>query len=395
MKTTLVLCALFSPLALFPRVRAVFQDSKEPKALERVAPIPAEEEESDNPLERVFRKDFDREEWIERLTETDLEARERTYIDLVRRAKIDPLARAFLEELAQDSARPELAWTARLALREIGRPTFSFPGVLPDDLGGFGLDGRMEEMLRQLWQEHPSFPFSPPQRPRLRLQVPPSPSPPGSGSSERSVQVQETPEGAKIVITETVDGKESTREFEGQSLEEILEQNPELSEELHFSVIPDGFRLHWQHQDRWQGLLAPFEYGDEGRRLPEAFFERHGLFDRSELDRFFAPTEKSRAFRTDVLGVVIDSAISKDRAAELGAQSGLIVQSVSPGTIAALLGIRSGDVLLEVNGKPLARAQDITNELETRAEDGSLTVVWIDDLGQRNTKTWTPESAAK
>ncbi len=393
MKTTLALCALLSPLGLFPIVRAVSQASQEPKPLVKVAPIPAEEEQSEDPLERVFRKDFDREEWIERLTDADLEARERTYVDLVRRARIDPLARAVLEELAQDATRAELAWTARLALRELGRA--NFPGFLPDDLGGFGLDGRMEEMLKQLWQERPSFPFSPPQRPRLRLQVPSAPSSPGSSSSERSVQVQQTPEGAKIVITETIDGKESTREYEGKNLEEILEQHPELSDELHVSAIPDGFRLQWNKEDPWQGLLAPFEYGDEGRRLPQAFLERHGLFDPSELDRFFAPTEKSRALRTDVLGVVIASAISQDRAQELGVPSGLVVQSVSQGTIAALLGIRAGDLLLEVNGKPLARAQDITNELEARAEDGSLTVVWIDDLGQRNTKTWTPDSAAK
>ncbi len=383
MKAPLISIVLAAPVA----VPGFSQSSPEQEPLVRVQPIPAQERASDDD---VFSKEFDPDVWLERLTKADLDAREKSYADLLRRARIDPGARAFLEKLSKDETKSELAWTARLALRELGHAQFPLFGFMRD---GLGMEDPMQRMLQEFLEETPSLPYAFPRH--LRKNITPLVPPPGASSSERSVQVQQTAEGAKIVITATIDGKESRREFEGKDLEQILEQNPELSEELHLSVqgIPDGFRFQWKDGTPWQELLDPFQYGDVREQISRLFSEKGGAFsDPRELDPLFAPTQKSQALRTDVLGVVVSS-LPPGRAKDLGVPSGLMVQSVGRGSIAALLHIRAGDVLVELNGRPLSRAQDITEELAARPKDGALSVVWIDEMGQRNSKTWRPEGS--
>ena len=212
------------------RTEGKSQDEK-PEGLVRVAPVPVQEEETDDPFDRIFRKTFSREQWAEWLAVPDLDVREQYYTDLLRRARIDPVARAFVEKLAQDEARPDLAWTARLALRELGRADFPFLGLAPDR---FGLDRTLEDVLTELGGSSLLELFA---RPRHRMRILPHLTPPGASSS--SMSFEQGPDGAKIVITEIVDGEDSTREYTGESLEEILRDNPELSED-----VEGGLRFH-------------------------------------------------------------------------------------------------------------------------------------------------------
>jgi hypothetical protein len=330
-----------------------------PRPLERIEPAPAGESES---LKAGLR-DFDEASWVARLSTADLEARERSFGAVVRRAAADPAARGFLERSAADGTRPELAWTARLALRELEHNGSPFPWMQD----GPDLEQSLRRMLEEARRGLAPQPGGPPFDLRNLRILPLVPSV-GASVQGRNVQVQQSAEGAKVVITETIDGKENKREYQGKDLQQILADHPELAAELHLSVVggPDGFRLQWQEEPSWSG---------------------QGI-----QDPFASPSRKSEALRTDVLGVVV-SAVSAPRAQELGISSGLLVHSVNRGTIASLLQVRSGDVLLEVNGRTLARAQDITEALALRSADGALTVVWIDGLGQRVERTWRPEGS--
>src|SRR6185436_15808937 len=140
-------CALSLPsLALFqdaPPAAPAPQGS-----LRRLDPSQSHEQD----LKDAFTRDFDRQRWEERLTQSDLDQRERSLDALLKRARIDPVARAFLEELAKSPKGGELAWTARLALRQLGRANFPWQGFQPgaDPLGS---SQRMQEWMEQLFEQ--------------------------------------------------------------------------------------------------------------------------------------------------------------------------------------------------------------------------------------------------
>ncbi len=355
--------------------------AQEPEApqLRRVDPAPAEPRS--DPLARVFSRQFDREEWKALLATPDLDQREKNLDDLLRRARIDPLTRVFLEELVRDADHPELAWTARLALRELGPARFPLRGGLPGD--PFQLHERFEDMFRELWADQGGMGFfvRPPRNPSAPLSTP--------GSSSRSVQVQQDPGGARVVITENVDGQEKTRTYEGASLDEILQENPDLARELESSGVSLGeskgdLDLRFRLGSPWRGW-GPFG-------------ERDGAYpgDPGAERRPVAPQEKSQPLRSDVLGVVAKP-LAPERARELGLEVGqaLQVRTAYEGTYAHLLGVRAGDVLLELNGVVLRTEEDISRVMRSRAADDELTLVWIDGLGQRHTKSWSPPGKSR
>jgi hypothetical protein len=55
------------------------------------------------------------------------------------------------------------------------------------------------------------------------------------------------------------------------------------------------------------------------------------------------------------------------------------------------MGLQRGNVLIELNGRPLKHRDDITEELKKRGTDGALEAVVIDGWGQRRTHTWKPD----
>lgn len=357
----------------------------EPGSLEKVEPVPS----TGRPEARLFGKEFDREEWRGLLGTSDLDLRERHFEDLLRRARIDPLARQFLEELARDTSATELAWTARLALRELG-PMRPLARMLPGH--PLQMNPQLEEMLREFWTDPDGMTFflHPPSGGRV-------PNLQGAGGSSRSVSVHQTPEGARIVVTEDVDGQKKERVYEGASIDQILQSTPDLAKELEELGVALGdasgnVDLRFDLSGgAWKDLLRPFEYGEKPEELFQRFFSDQGAFQRS-----FSPQSQSRPVRTDVLGVK-PLPLTPEHAAELALEPGvgLYVVSTYPGTIAHLLGVRSGHVLLELNDQPLRTDADITTVMRARAPEGELTLLWIDELGQRQTKTWRPPAPAQ
>ncbi|NOT32357.1 MAG: hypothetical protein HOP15_18075 [Planctomycetes bacterium] len=328
----------WAPLALSFLGHGAAQES--PRALRRVEPARGVRDEAVD-LKRLFSKEFQRAEWLVRLADTDLDARERSFDLLLKRARLDPLARVFLEELARDPQGGEPGWTARLALRQLGRASFPLHFVL-SGADPFGPGRRTQQLLEELFAQGGQG-FAP------RVSTPNVPA--LSESAGRSVHIEQSERGARIQISASRAGQEAARAYEGESLQAILRQHPELEADL------AGLRLR-----------------------PEPGFG---------LDPGRAPESRSRPIITDRLGVIVRP-LDPARAVEQGLERGLMVERTYPETYAQLLGVGAGSILLELDGAPLREVADIERALRTRTADGPLRLIWLDELGQRQDKTWRP-----
>lgn len=308
----------------------------------------------------------ERAEWARRLSDPDLDRRLLAYAEFAEQARRDPTALAALEAWAADQDRSELAWTARLLLREVsaGTPQAPVPvpwpfGTPPGPPGGRGqgapedflddsfgrffegarpglgfrdlhmhfgdpfaeLEGRLRELERSLG------------RGRGPGATPTPPSPPGTGglplgpgTSARSVEVEIQPDGTRVRIRETRDGEERVEEYRADSLAELLDQHPELGADL--------------------GGLSP--------RRPEA-------------PR--APVQRARG----LLGIQY-TALAPERGRELQLEPGvgLEIHAVVPGSLAEELGLAPGEILVELEGRLLYGAEDVRAVLAGRAPDAGL-----------------------
>ncbi len=316
---------------------------------------------------------FDAEAWRERLGAADLDAREAAFAELVELARHDGAARAWID--AARAGADEIAWSARLAWRELEalRPRSPF-----DVWGGTHDLDEFERMVEEFTQRmapgwnHRLDPFVVP-FPGLQKSTPiPQGIAPGQSQSSKQVEVQGGSEGWTIRIQETIDGQDSVREFQGKTLEEILEANPELRGEVGVSgaLLEPGFSLRIGSQ-----AGEPFDF--------DSLFGSLGVRP-SPLAAPFGGPEPTPMLRTDLLGI-----LARPATAEEGGE-GLYVRSTVPGTIAQLLGIAGGDIVLEVNGKELASVEDVTAALAERGPDGRVEAVWKDASGRRRTGTWRP-----
>ncbi len=306
---------------------------------------------------------FDAHAWKQALGESDLDRRQASYDELLDIARRDPAARAALDEWA--GGHDELAWTSRLALRELSRTPSSSRSLQPfDPFAGEGLDslfempfdarafdhrqlfGDIEKRLDELFGRLPSAGAAPL-----------SPSP-GASSHGQSFQLESTPDGVKVRVEEEKDGRTETREYEAKDMDELLELYPELRD--HIGTDPFG---------------APDLRAD----LDELRERLHSL--RRPWQDPVAPATP-RQVPTDVLGVYV--AAVEDQG------GGLRVDRIEPGTIAKAMGIQRGDVLLEINGIPLASAEDVSHALKQRQPDQELAVKLRDRQGSERTLTWKP-----
>ncbi|MEM7518778.1 MAG: PDZ domain-containing protein, partial [Planctomycetota bacterium] len=71
---------------------------------------------------------------------------------------------------------------------------------------------------------------------------------------------------------------------------------------------------------------------------------------------------------------------------------GLWVEGIEPGTLAAEAGVKRGDLLVEIDGKPIFEGQDVSDALAERGEFDELRLLVIGRRGDRRELIWQPPS---
>jgi len=314
----------------------------------------------------------DLDSWRALLTDPDLDLREQAFERAVRGARERPGLRDALRRWAGMEGDRELAWTCRLLLRDLQRAPAQFgtggwdPFAAAGALPGWG-ENRMDELFQGLEDLHGNLDQLFEDLDRDGLGVPVAP---GTSRAE-GLQLRTGPDGVECSVTVEEDGRKVTKTYRAASLEELLEQHPELRERLQFRELGGTSFLG---QRGLPGLQALPPRGPTGRWDSQA------------------PREP---LRTDILGVVV-APLEPERARELGLEAGqgLSVERVEPGTIADVLGVRRGHVLVELDGRPLRERDDISAVLGERQADSDLRLVLIDRFGQRRTRIWKAGPAA-
>jgi len=321
---------------------------------------------------------FDAREWGHKLGTHDLDERERAYQGLVDLAVNDAAARAALESWAKDESNQDLAWTARLALREVKRR----PGTQMHALKEFGggamddLRGRFHELERRFGGLDSLFGDLQRDFDGMFQDAPPGAT---RHSRAESYQMRVTPDGVEIVIDEDVDGQRKERTYKGESMEEILEANPELRER-----IGNGPNV------RFFGLEDPFELRMQPPRQGRNAMPSVPAPDAHDWDQPAKPLLEPGSVRTDILGVQYTTP-TDDQRKKLNLEEGvgIEVERTEPNTIASALGLQPGDVVISLNGRALKSRDDVVGALRDRQSGESVRIEVVDPQGQRHTMTWT------
>jgi len=301
---------------------------------------------------------FDTDLWAARLLEGDLDLRMAAYEAVVEAGGRDQVVFHCIQGWAADTAVGELAWTARMALREIERMP-----AQREDSWGFGtgdLDWFRESSLWGLGvspleiERNLQNKFD-----QLHRQMQQGLAPgavPGKGIEQRLFSVELGPSGMKVRTRSSGPEGHNESQWEAQSIEELFKAHPELESE--FPGL-GGLRLRFGVPQESGGVLVP--PADEGPR-------------------------------TDVLGVECKP-LAREDAERLGlsdADGGVVVVRTVPGTIADELGVRRGDILTRLNGAPLTHPAHITQALARRAPKDAVRLRLFEANGQERSLVWSP-----
>jgi hypothetical protein len=168
--------------------------------------------------------------------------------------------------------------------------------------------------------------------------------------------------GGRVKVT-VEDGKDAPEQkYEAESMEALKKEHPEVAKRLEAVTGGDWTTI-------WRGPASPrvrVERGPrDGELKPDAPFD------------LGAPA-------TPVLGISWSPVpeVLRDQL-ELGT-GGMVVEQVVPKSLAEKLGLAKNDVLLEVQGKPVAGAPDVRAALENEKEGEKVTALVV-RKGQRKT----------
>ena len=309
------------------------------------------------------------------LLHQDHTLREASFAAVVESARTNSELYAWLCRMADDPAPTELAWTCRLALREIRRAELQQPSsgwnsaaivpqgttasVGPSAPGSVWLHGN-----RDLPSAAPQDPGSAPELALFggfgdrALVIPFANLPPGVGpimwwsssqaapfDGQRSRTLR--PAGVTLQVRQSEGGRLIEREFSAETFQALLERHPELGRRFDIAgVVKTKVSANAQ----------------AGRVTPTV-----GLVS--------VPFDPSR------LGVYVQ--------VDQGG-AGLRIYDVVPGGLAQLLGLARGDLLLQLNGVHLRENEDISRVLGSRAENMPVRAVWQRAGGRLESATWQP-----
>lgn len=338
---------------------------------------------------------FDADAWKERLRSSDLEAREHDFERLIDEARGNDAARKQLEAWAHDNGDEGLAWTSRMALRELraqagfgtspfhAMPRSGMQGGAPwndlrsrmDDLQSRfgGLDSMFDDLQREMDEAFRNMPQP--------GQMQPGQMQPGQGgfqnSHSKAYSMQVGPDGVKVEVSQDVDGKKESQTYTAKTLDELYAAHPELK---------DQFGVHVDVPTPGSGGLAP---------QASPFGHWRG-FSPDEDDRPaipLTPNAMGGAMRTDVLGVRVGTPTAEERtAAKVDDGVGLKVESVQPGTIASKIGVEKGDMVVDLNGRAVKSVEDVRSVLGARKNGEDVAVTVVDEQGQKRVLTWRASS---
>lgn len=315
--------------------------------------------------------------------------------------KLGASATDALREAAEQHGDAEVRWRAGRLLRQIedgsaeGRLRTRQPAredrveVTPDRQGRLRtlpldhvreMQQQFDEMFRQLEREfgidvpsrrffHDDF-FRDLEEQMQQLRTFPQ------GGQGESMQMQIGPDGVRVEVKRVEDGQEKTDVYEAPDMESFRAKYPDIAKR-HF-----GGGLQFRGFDM-PGPLRPFQFDVRQRgALPPVTQPRPAQPPPQPID----PNDPNR------LGVMVAEVAPEVRAfLGLAADQGLYVQSIVEGSLAATLGIESGDILLEIAGQQIGAVGDVRNAL-TSVEAGAKVEVVVNRRGVRKQLTATKQT---
>jgi hypothetical protein len=192
------------------------------------------------------------------------------------------------------------------------------------------------------------------------------------GNSASSVQIEMVNGKVRVTVRETVDGKQTEKTYEGESLEALKKEHPELQDKL------GGFRFHvgrdpLDMDDFWKNWNKQFDE-DFMRR-----WQQETARDMERMRRLMRSLQQHRGLRERVpqAGQLLGVRARKPEAV-LDAQlelrgRGLVVDAVEKGSLADHLGMQAFDILLELNGVEVRDVRDVARALKSREETEGTT----------------------
>ena len=347
-------------------------------------------------LQLVARATVDVDSWRARLADVDIDARELAFDELVARAADDLKLRLAVQSWSMDPGEPELAWAARMALRELERiaqpqrarwvrtDTGQLHRLLDEELAQERV-GRERRPSLDPAQELRSFssfgevlPFE--DRQVTGLHAPRQFQLPRNARVTRRYHLDIQPEGVTLYESVLERGVWNRRTYAAESLEALLESAPELRHQVPglASFIARPFAPGSEFG--WTSGVPGF------RTDPQLLVQGQPVTPR--------PPGRVRqgARSTFVLGVKCTPVTGDEAAGRLlGPGVGLLIESRQPGSVAEELGLQRGDILIELGGQPLCSLDEITRALRERSEV-EIEVKLIDRQGIERKRVWSPRA---
>jgi hypothetical protein len=338
-------------------------------------------------------------DWRARLGDLDVDARERAFDEVVAEAANDLRLRLALQAWSEDLAQPELAWSSRLALRELERNS------RPPILAWLRVDGGWAHIhhAHSPEVESPGVPGSGPD-PSVQLRTfegggehvllddPPGVSSlymprqfliPRQAVVTRRYHLEVQPERVMLFEAILSEGTWKQRTFAAASLDDLLAQHPNLRQQVPglsaYLAKPasssTSFRWNSERPMLRFGAIVDAVRGLAGSGAPEAERVQPQL-------------------STLILGVKCTQISSEESQGRLlGPGVGLRIEARKPGSVAEDLGLQRGDILVEVAEQMLCDSDAITRALRERGSE-SIEVVFIDRAGIERRRVWNPVDSA-
>lgn len=273
---------------------------------------------------------------VKSLGDDQFAVRTKAYEDL---EKAGAAARKSLEEGAK-STDAQVRWSAERLLRALdgkaeprgvlrfGEDSLKGPDVADMDRAFRDMEGRMEELQKRFEDLRGGF--------RLEL---PQPGP-GTRGERHSIIIRD---GERIdaredadgkiqvkISAKGVDGKDAEQAFEAKDMETLEKEHPEVAKKVK-GLLGNGYKI-------W------------------------------DFDGLFQAPKPALGVTISPVPAVLRTQLSVKEG------EGVVVEEVLPDTPAARLGLKRHDVILSVNGSPVADARGIRTAVESVKEGGALTL---------------------